>query len=118
MKKILFIQHKAPYGSESPSETLDAALVCAAFGQTVSLLFQGDGVWQLLPEQQGQALERKTLIAQLGALPLYDIEHIYADADSLRERGLEHEQLGLPVTVLEADALRELVATQHSVLRF
>ena len=38
MKKILFIQHKAPYGSESPAETLDAALVCAAFGQPVSVL--------------------------------------------------------------------------------
>lgn len=118
MKKVLFIQHQAPYGSESPSETLDAALVCAAFGQSVSLLFQGDGVWQLLPEQQGQALERKTLIAQLGALPLYDVDAIYADAESLRERGLDSEQLGLPVTLLEADALRDLLAAQDSVLRF
>ncbi len=117
MKKILFIQHKAPYGSESPSETLDVALVCAAFGQSVSLLFQGDGVWQLLPEQQGQALDRKTLIAQLGALPLYDIEQVYADAASLRDRGLSAEQLGLPVTLLESEALRELLAAQEAVLR-
>lgn len=117
MKKILFIQHKAPYGSESPSETLDAALVCAAFGQAVSLLFQGDGVWQLLPEQQGQALDRKTLIAQLGALPLYDIEQVYADAASLHDRGLSAEQLGLPVTLLESEALRELLAAQEAVLR-
>lgn len=118
MKKTLFIQHQAPYGSESPSETLDAALVCAAFGQSVSLLFQGDGVWQLLPEQQGQVLERKTLIAQLGALPLYDVNAIYADAESLRERGLGPDQLGLPVTLLESGALRDLLAAQDAVLRF
>lgn len=118
MKKILFIQHQAPYGSESPSETLDAALVCAAFGQPVSLLFQGDGVWQLLANQQGQALERKTLIAQLGALPLYDIEHIYADAASLRERGLQADTLGLPVQALEADGIRALIAAHDHVLRF
>lgn len=118
MKKILFIQHTAPYGSESPSETLDAALVCAAFGQPVSLLFQGDGVWQLISHQQGQALERKTLLAQLGALPLYDIEHLYADAASLRERGLQADALGLAVQELEADDIRALIATHDHVLRF
>lgn len=117
MKKILFIQHKAPYASESPAEALDAALVCAAFGQPVSLLFQGDGVWQLKSHQQGQALERKTLLAQLGALPLYDIEHLYADAASLRERGLQANALGLAVQVLEADDIRALIATHDHVLR-
>jgi tRNA 2-thiouridine synthesizing protein C len=118
MKKILFIQHKAPYGSESPTETLDAALVCAAFGQAVSLLFQGDGVWQLMNHQQGQALERKTLLAQLSALPLYDIEHLYADAASLRERGLHIDTLGLPVQALEPDDLRALIAAHDHVMRF
>ena len=43
MKKTLFIQHRAPYGSESPAEQLDALLVAAAFGQKVSVLFQDDG---------------------------------------------------------------------------
>lgn len=118
MKKILFIQHKAPYGNESPAETLDAALVCAAFGQPVSLLFQGDGVWQLMSHQQGQALERKTLLAQLGALPLYDIEHLYVDAASLRERGLQADALGLAAQALEADDIRTLIATHDHVLRF
>ena len=118
MKKILFIQHHAPYGSESPAETLDATLVTAAFGQQVSVLFQGDGVWQLLPAQEGQALARKTLLSQLGAMPLYDIDHIYADAGSLDERGLKCEQLGLPVIALDSKALRELLFAQNVVLRF
>lgn len=118
MKKILFIQHHAPYASESPAETLDAALVCAAFGQPVSLLFQGDGVWQLIHQQQGQALERKTLLAQLGALPLYDIDHLYVDEASLRERGLQADTLGLPVQPLDADGIRQLIANHDHVLRF
>ena len=87
-------------------------------GQPVSVLFQGDGVWQLMSHQQGQALERKTLLAQLGALPLYDIEHLYADAASLRERGLQADALGLAVQALEADDIRALIAAHDHVLRF
>ncbi|MDP2225889.1 MAG: sulfurtransferase complex subunit TusC [Moraxellaceae bacterium] len=118
MTQVLFIQHRAPSGSMSPAETLDAALVSAAFGQTVSLLFQGDGVWQLLPDQDTTNSGRKSLSAQLSALPLYDVEKLYADAESLRERGLYGRTLALPVTVLDADGLRELLACQHRILRF
>jgi len=118
MTRVLFIQHRAPAGSASPSETLDAALVSAAFGQTVSLLFQGDGVWQLLPDQDASGNGRKSLSAQLSALPLYDVEQLYADADSLAARGLTASQLALPVTVLDAEGMRALLAAQDRILRF
>lgn len=118
MKQTLFIQHRAPYGSESAQEQLDALLVAAAFGQKVSVLFQDDGVWQLLPAQQGRALERRTLGAQLQALPLYEIDRLYVDAASLQERRLQAAQLALAVEVLDADALKQLLAQQDMVLRF
>ena len=118
MTRTLFIQYHAPYGGESPQEQLDALLVAAAFGQQISLLFQDDGVWQLLPEQQGSALGRRTLGAQLQALSLYDIDRLYVDAVSLRERQLALEKLALPVIVLEADGLRQLLREQDNILRF
>jgi tRNA 2-thiouridine synthesizing protein C len=118
MKKTLFIQHRAPYGSESPAEQLDALLVAAAFGQKVSVLFQDDGVWQLLPEQDGKPLQRRTLGAQLQALPLYEVQDLYVDAASLRARGLEAGALALPVTALDAAGLTQLLAAHDIVLRF
>jgi tRNA 2-thiouridine synthesizing protein C len=118
MKRVLFIQHRAPYGSESPQEQIDAQLVAATFGLRVSVLFQDDGVWQLLSQQDGKALERRTLGAQLQALELYEISDFYADADALDERGLEPGQLSLPVRVLDATALKALIAEHDLVLRF
>lgn len=118
MKKTLFIQHRAPFASESPQEQLDALLVCAAFGQEVSVLFQDDGVWQLLPGQHGKPLAKRTLGAQLQALELYDVKSLYADAISLAERGLTAEKPALPVTLLDRAALQALLAGQDMVLRF
>lgn len=118
MKKTLFIQHHAPYGSESPQEQLDALLVCATFGQQVSLLFQDDGVWQLLADQQGAALGKRTLGAQLQALGLYDINALYVDEASLQERALSLSELALPVQALDARGLQTLLAKQDLVLRF
>jgi tRNA 2-thiouridine synthesizing protein C len=118
VQHTLFIQHRAPYGSESPQEQLDALLVAAAFGQNVSVLFQDDGVWQLLAAQEGRALERRTLAAQLQALELYEVKALYADAASLSERGIDSNQLALNVKILDADALQKLLGAQDMLLRF
>lgn len=118
MKNTLFIQHRAPYGSESAQEQIDALLVAAAFGQIVSVLFQDDGVWQLLAQQEGRALERRTLGAQLQALELYDIKAIYVDAASLAERGLPPDQLLLQAVPVDKKSLQKLLAAQDLVLRF
>lgn len=118
MKRTLFIQHRAPYGNESPQEQIDALLVAATFGLQVSVLFQDDGVWQLLSQQDGKLLERRTLGAQLQALELYDIHDFYVDAVSLDERGLEPSGLALPVKVLDASGLQGLLADHDLVMRF
>ncbi|MFZ5560129.1 MAG: sulfurtransferase complex subunit TusC [Pseudomonadota bacterium] len=118
MKHLLFIQHCAPYGSESPQEQIDALLVAATFGLRVALLFQDDGVWQLLPQQDGKLLERRTLGAQLQALELYDIHDLYVDAASLDERGLDAGALALPARVLDGAGLQQLIAEHDLVLRF
>ncbi|MDQ8036039.1 MAG: sulfurtransferase complex subunit TusC [Pedobacter sp.] len=118
MKKTLFIQQRSPFGSESPQEQLDALLVCAAFGQDVSVLFQDEGVWQLLPAQSGRPLQKRTLAAQLQALELYEVKALYADAAALQARGLAPEDLALAVTVLDAEGVKALLARQDFLLRF
>jgi tRNA 2-thiouridine synthesizing protein C len=117
-KRLLFIQHRPPYSDDSAAEMLDALLVAAAFGQQVSVLFQDDGVWQLLANQDGKALGRKTLLSQLQALGLYDVERLYVDHASLQARGLQAAQLGLAgVVSVDAPAVAALHADHDLVLR-
>lgn len=115
--RILYIAAADPYRDAHAQELLDALLVAATFGAEVSLLFQDDGVLQLLAGQDGKALGRRTLGAQLEALPLFDVENLHADAVSLQERGLSTDDLLLPVTVLAAPDLAALLARHDQVIR-
>lgn len=118
MSKPLFIQHRAPYQGYGALETLDALLVVAAFGQNPSVLFQGDGVWQLLKAQEPQMMGRNSLVAQLEALPLYEVEDIYVDEDSLTARGLTITQLALPVSVIKKNDMAAFIAQHAPLIRF
>lgn len=115
--RLLCIAARDPYQDDRAQELLDALLVAAAFGTTVSLLFQGDGLWQLLPGQQGSLAGRKTLGAQLEALPLYDVDRVYVDATDLARTGLRSDQLLLPVTVLDDQGLQALLREHDQVMR-
>lgn len=115
-KTLLFILQHAPYGSSALRETLDAALAAAAFEQHVQLLFSGDGVFALLPDQQADAIASKDTAKMLQALGYYDIDEIYVDSLSLAERTLTVEQLALPVTVADTDHLRALLRAADSVV--
>lgn len=115
--RLLYIAARAPYNNDTAQELLDALLVSAAFGAEVSVLFQDQGVFQLHAGQQGQLLGRKSLDAQLQALPLYDVEHVFVDAHSLHEFGLSAEHLIIPVQILAGSALAALVAHADQVIR-
>lgn len=117
-KRFLIVCRRPPYGASFAREALDVALACAAFDQRAALLFLGDGVLQLLPAQRAEAIGQKPLDKQLGALPLYDVDEIYAEADALRARGLDASDLALPAQCLDAGAIRALLAEQHVVLGF
>lgn len=117
-KRLLFIMRHAPYGAGPARSGLDAALAAAAFEQPVDLLFMGDGVLQLLPGQDGAALGVKTRGKQLAALPLYDIERVYVDAQAAARYALDLEQAPLPAQALDADAMAQLLRDSDLLLGF
>lgn len=117
-KKLLFISHKAPYNSFAAKEALDAVLASAAFGQDISLLFKGDGVYQLLPNQNASLLERKNIGAILGALELYDVKNIFACEQSIITRGLKTVEPVIDVQTLSGTALQSLLSKQDHILSF
>ncbi|WLI77916.1 sulfurtransferase complex subunit TusC [Kosakonia sp. H02] len=119
MKRIAFVFNSAPHGSSSGREGLDALLATSAFSDDIGVFFVGDGVFQLLANQQPAAILARDYIATFKVLPLYDIDQYWLCAASLRERGLGAETaFVLPAQPLEPQALREQLNQYAVVLTF
>ena len=93
VKKFMYINRKAPYGTVYALESLEVVLIGAAFDQDVSLAFIGDGVYQLTKGQNTDALGQKNFSPVYGALGDYDVNQIYVEKESLEERGLTLDDL-------------------------
>lgn len=117
-KTLLVVVRQPPYGSSLARASLDTALAGAALEQPVSLLFMGDGVLQLLPDQQSEAIGVKNIGRLLGSLPLYDIESVYIDAGAAARYQLETSDLVLPVTPMDPAAMRGLINDCDHVIGF
>ena len=97
MKRFLFVMRQLPHSGIKLQEQLDVILTTAAFDQKVSLLFLDNGVFQLKKQQQAQHYGLKDTLAIFNALSIYDIQQLYVEIESLRERGLKTADLALPV---------------------
>lgn len=117
MTAPLFIQHRAPYAGYTAQDTLDALLVMAAFGQNPSVLFEGDGVWQLVGAQESAVFGRASLVAQYGALDLYEVENVYVDLNSLRQRHLTLKDLAIDAQGLEQTQLADFISQHRFIIR-
>ena len=117
-KDILIIQRSAPYGSSLAREGLDYVLTAAAYEQNISLLFLGDGVFQLLKNQDSQDISLKNQLSALEVLPLYDIENLYVIKEDLAERALNEDSLGLPVKLISREESKILMNEQDHILGF
>lgn len=115
---LLVILRHPPHGSCWLREGLDVALVAAAFGQAVSLLFQGEGVLALLKGQQAGPLGQKGTAATLDMLAMYDIEALYVDVESLTRFGFHSDLLQLPATTVDAGGIKSLLNHHQQVLTF
>ncbi len=91
-------------------------LVAAAFDQDVSVVFMDDGVCQLKKNQDTTGIGMKNFSKTYGALDDYDVEKIYVEKESLDARGLSADDLVIPVEVMAADDLREIMAQQDVVI--
>lgn len=118
MKKFMFVNRKAPHGTVYALESLEVVLIAASFDQDCSLVFMDDGVWQLAKGQNTKAIGVKNFSPTYRALDDYDINKLYVDRESLEARGLTEDDLMVPVAVLSAAELSQLMASQDVVLSF
>jgi tRNA 2-thiouridine synthesizing protein C len=118
VKKFMFVNRKAPYGTIYALEGLEVVLISAAFNQDVSLAFLDDGVYELLKGQQTKALEVKNFSPTYRALEGYDIEKLYVERESLAARGIREDQLLVPVQVVDAKEMAALMEQQDVIIGF
>ena len=93
VKKFMYMNRKAPYGTIYALESLEVVLIAAAFDQDVSLVFADDGVYQLMKGQDTDDIGMKNFSPTYSALGDYDIKKIYIEKESLEERGLSLNDL-------------------------
>lgn len=118
IKKFMFVNRKAPYGTVYALEGLEVVLISAAFDQDVSLAFVDDGVFQLVKGQKTDGVEMKNFSPTYRALEGYDIEKLYVDRESLEARGLSEDDLLVDVQVMSAAEMGDMMAQQDVVISF
>ena len=118
VKKFMFVNRKAPHGTIYALEGLEVVLISAAFDQDVSLAFLDDGVYQLLKGQETKSLGVKNFSPTYRALEGYDVEKLYVERESLEARGIKEEQLLVPVQVVSAKEMADLMEQQDVVIAF
>jgi tRNA 2-thiouridine synthesizing protein C len=92
-KKFVYVNRKAPYGTVYALESLEVVLIGAAFEQEVQLLFIDDGVYQLTKGQSTEGVGMKNFSKTYAALGDYEVNQIYVDEQSLKDRGLTMDDL-------------------------
>ena len=102
IKKFMYLNRRAPYGTIYAWESLEVVLIGAAFDQDVSLAFLDDGVYQLVKGQDTKGVEMKNFSPTYQALGDYEVTKLYVEKESLEERGLSLEDL-MPLTYEDED---------------
>ncbi|MDO9226696.1 MAG: sulfurtransferase complex subunit TusC [Pseudomonadota bacterium] len=118
IKKFMFVNRKAPYGTIYALEGLEVVLISAAFEQDVSLAFVDDGVYELKKTQDTKALGQKNFSPTYRALEGYDIEKLYVERESMEMRGLTEDDLLVDVQVVSSAEMADLMAEQDVVISF
>ena len=117
-KRVGVVLRHAPYGNSFAQEALDATLAMSLFGQEMTLIFLGDGVFQLLRHQQAAGIHEKTFSKQIAAFELYDIERIFVCTQSLAHRNILQASLCIDVIGVAPTEIKVILHEQDTLLSF
>ena len=117
-KKFMFVMQRPPHGSIYPYEGLEFILISGAYDQDISLLFVGDGVFNIKKGQDTQELGIKGFVKTFRSLEGYDIDKVYVDSESLKERGLKADDMIIDVELKNSDEIKILMEEQDALFPF
>ena len=118
IKKFMYVNRKAPYGTVYALEGLEVVLITAAFDQDVSMVFIDDGVFQIKKDQETSGINMKNFSPTYRALEGYEVEKVYAEKESLVARGMDEDDLLIPVEILTASEIADLMNSQDVIVSF
>jgi len=132
IKKLMYVNRKAPYGTIYALESLEVVLIGAAFDQDVCLACLDDGVFQLTEGQNTDGIGMKNFSKTYTALGDYEVTRIYVERESLEARGLSETDLQElsyededddwaekpSLHIVGSDELAQLMAEQDVVFSF
>ena len=117
-KTVAIVNTQAPFSSAAGKEALDAALIFGSFEQAISLFFIGDGVFQMIGDQNASSIAVKDYLRTFSALEFYDIENIYLCKESLNERNLPANFHIDNIQVLAQNEFSQRLHSHHVIYRF
>ncbi|GEN26989.1 hypothetical protein HVA01_06350 [Halovibrio variabilis] len=115
---LLVVIRHAPHSSNWLREGLDAALVAAAFGQPVHLLFMGQGIMALLKEQGSGAPGQKATLPIIDMLEMYDIDALWVSEEALQGLRIRQDLLVDGITPVPAQEIPMLFQQHAKILNF
>ncbi len=124
VKRFLYVNRRPPYGTIYAQESLEVVLIGAAFEQDVSMVFIDDGVFQVMKGQDTAQIGVKNFSPTYRALPMYDVEKLYVEKESMNARGLTEDDLidlgdeDVTIQVLSSAQIVDLMEQQDVVLTF
>lgn len=118
VRKFMFVNRKAPYGTVYALEGLELVLVSAAFDQDVSVAFLDDGVYQLVRGQNPRGIEARNFSPTFRTLEDYDVDKLYVERESLEARGLAASDLVVDAKVVAAAEMAALMDACDVLISF
>lgn len=117
MKTLLFVHTSSPHGSIKAQEGLDALLMGSAFADCTAL-FLGDGILQLLKNQDTQQTGQKNFSLTFGSLQDYGVDKVFCSKTHLLNHDIDESDLVIDVTALEDKDIATLLASHDVILNF
>ncbi len=118
MSQLTYLFRCSPHCSNAGREGVDALLAASAYCEDITVLFFGDGVYQLLLGQDPTGILSKDYAPMLKLFDLYDIEQVFVCADSLAERGLAQADLVIDAEVLRTEQFKDKLQQAGKLLSF
>ena len=118
MKDLLVILKSSPYRTPLSKLALDLAITFATFDQKVSILITGDGCFQLHPDQSTEHSHHRNHLKTLKSLGLYDIEDVYIEAISLKNSGLDPNNIDEKFKIISNDFAKKLISDSDHIFGF
>ena len=112
MKSVLYAIRQNP--GNLANETIDAVLVGGIMEQMTTVVFLGDGVYQLVCNLE--TISFKDTKMKWSALATYGIEQVYVLQDSLLKRDIDPPQLPDWVKLIDVPELQRLLHSAHFVI--